>query len=108
MTDELEDVRKLAHGTYDDVIVVEHRKRSDARATGSSADGTYGTHVVLEMPEGSRVIDRAQTYDIDCVVGGSAPTVGASYRLVVGPPSKSTGLADGTSSGALRYETIER
>jgi hypothetical protein len=88
-------VRKLAHGTYGDVIVAEHRKRT-------GADELLAPHVVLEMPERSRVIDKAPQYEIDGVVGSAAPTVGVSYRLVVGPAT------DATSGASLRYETRSR
>lgn len=83
MANGLEEAQTLAHGTYDDVIVVEHRQAADGLST------------VLEMPEGSRVIDVAKQYEIDGVVGVAAPTVGASYRVIIGPEN-------------LRYETLER
>ena len=102
MNEGLEDARKLAHGTYEDVIVVEHRKPAGAVSASSAA------HVVLEMPEGSRVIDTTQAYEIDGLVGHAPPTVGTAYRLIVGPATKATGPAEATPAGSLRYETMHR
>jgi len=97
MIDELEDARKLAHGTYDDVIVAEHRNRPGAHAAGAAVPW-----VVLELPEGSRVIDKSPQFEVDGVLGAAAPTVGASYRLIVAAGA-------GTSAGAaLRYESMKR
>lgn len=109
----LEDVRKLAHGTYDDVIVVEHRKQTGASSASESADelqrnGLVAPHVVLEMPERSRVIDTAQQYEIDGVVSNTAPTVGASYRLIVAPSNAQVSVTAATSGSSLRYETMNR
>lgn len=97
MTQVLEEARTLAHGTYDDVIVVEHRA-ADTAGPGA----TRALHVVLEMPEGSRVIDTAQQFEVDGVLG-VAPAVGTSYRLIVEPPPDA-GTAEAPHS-ALRYET---
>jgi hypothetical protein len=111
MIEELEDARKLAHGTYADVIVVEHRKRPGAASTGALPGVQQANaptpHVVLEMAEGTRVIDKGQQYDIDGVVGATAPTVGVSYRLIVGPTTE-TASSGTTSGGSLRYETTNR
>lgn len=98
MNEELEDARKLAHGTYHDVIVVEYRKPAGA------LPATPAPYVVLEMPERSRVVDKAQQYEIDGVVGSVPPTIGASYRLIVGPPAD----PEATRIGSLRYETLIR
>jgi hypothetical protein len=116
MTAELEDARKLAHGTYDDVIVVEHRKPRGATLAGASAGlqappaqgEMLAPHVVLELPERSRVIDKAQQYEIDGVVSDRAPTVGASYRLIIGPATTQAGFNGMTAGGSLRYETMLR
>jgi hypothetical protein len=112
MEDELEDARKLAHGTYDDVIVVEHRKRTGASSTGSSGQTANGAlqevHVVLEMPEESRVLDTAQHYEIDGVIGTVAPKVGTSYRVIIGPPTVQAGENVAGRDSSLRYETMKR
>ena len=113
MIQRLEDARKLAHGTYDDVIVVEHRRHGAAEAASSSAGDLRGASaaavlVVLEMPEGSRVIDSAQQFHIDGVVGDTAPRVGGSYRLIVEQSSQPRSPTEATSSTALRYESMNR
>lgn len=112
MFQRLEDARKLAHGTYDDVIIVEHRRPTVASAAGGSADelrgGLPAVHVVLEMPEGSRAIDTAQQYEIDGVLGDIAPTVGGSYRLIVAPSTAPQSATEATPTTALRYETMNR
>lgn len=112
MNQVLEDARRLAHGTYDDVIVVEHRKQAGASSMGGSRDALQGEalalHVVLEMPEGSRVIHTAQQYEIDGVIGDTPPVVGASYRVIVGPPATEGGFGDTAYGSALRYETMRR
>ena len=106
MFEGLEDARKLAHGTYDDVIVVEHRQRTGASplgASGGSQAALPAPLVVLEMPEGSRVIDMADRYEIDGVTSSTPPRVGASYRVIVAPSQSASGEA--TSGGSLIYQT---
>lgn len=106
MKSELEDARKLAHGTYNDVIVAEHRRRAGSPAPGAAIEGEHASpHVVLELPEGSRVIDWAPTYVIDGAVGDTPPKLGASFRLIVGPPTVQGGAVDTAANGSLRYET---
>ena len=108
----LEDARKLAHGTYDDVIVVEHRRSTGPLSGDAPADAPGGdrlaVHVVLEMPEGSRVIDTSQQYEIDGANGAVAPTVGASYRLIVAPAPVRPGSLEASPRGSLRYESMNR
>jgi len=99
MIDGLEDARKLAHGTYDDVIVAEHR--------GATGGATPAPHVVLELPERSRVIDKGQQFEIDGVLGQVPPALGVSYRLIV-EPSNGSGSTHAASSTALRYQTMGR
>lgn len=109
MIDELEDARKLGHGTYADVIVVEHRKRAFASSTGSAEEvrqELLAPHVVLELPGGTRVIDKAPHYEIDGVAGSTPPSVGAAYRITVGPAKGETPAA--LASSSLRYETTNR
>jgi len=107
VTSELEDARKLAHGTYNDVIVAEHRRSAGYRAAlGATSEQGPAVHVVLELPEGSRVIDWAETYEIDGVDSSAAPRLGTSYRLIVGPPTGHS--VDGPARGSLHYETRSR
>jgi hypothetical protein len=109
MIEELEDARKLGHGTYADVIVVEHRKRPYASSTGSAEElrqEMLAPYVVLELPEGTRVIDKGAQYEIDGVLGSAAPSVGVSYRVIVAPATEETS-SDATIS-SLRYETMGR
>lgn len=111
MIDELEDARKLGHGTYADVIVVEHRKRPYASSTGSAEElrqEMLAPYVVLELPDATRVIDKAPQYEIDGVIGSSAPTVGTAYRVIIGPAQAGAGVSDGQLHGSLRYETTNR
>jgi hypothetical protein len=108
MVDGLEDARLVAHGTYDDVIVVEHRHQAGAGAVrGAASQQDLPPHVVLEMPEGTRVIDWAPEYDIDGVLGRVPPTAGASYRVIIGPPTGTAAAVD-PAPGSLRYETMQR
>jgi hypothetical protein len=103
---ELEDARKLAHGTYNDVIVAEHRLHAGDPAPRESLDGEPNSpHVVLELPEGSRAIDWSQAYEIDGTLGTIPPKLGASFRLIVGPPTAQGGTVDAAANGSLRYET---
>jgi hypothetical protein len=103
---ELEDARKLAHGTYNDVIIAEHRQRAGHPASSGAGDAdNTAPHVVLEMPEGSRVIDWAQTFEIDGTVSVTPPALGASFRLIVGPPTVRGEPVDARATGSLRYET---
>lgn len=97
MVQTLEDARKLAHGTYDDVIVAEHRPHA-----------SQALQVVLEMPEGSRVLDVSREYEIDGVVGSTAPALGRSYRLIVAPFTGHVGRTEATPNSTLRYETMNR
>lgn len=104
---ELEDARKLAHGTYNDVIVAEHRRRAGGPVPSGAVDGEHASpHVVLELPEGSRVIDWAPTYVIDGALGETPPKLGASFRLIVGPPTVQGGAVDAAANGSLRYEAL--
>lgn len=103
MKSELEDARKLAHGIYDDVIVAEHRGASSPAA--AAAGDSTALHIVLEMPEGSRAIDWAETYEIDGVASRTPPKLGASYRVIVGPPDDQAEPGATPLSGSLQYHT---
>lgn len=95
MQDELQDARKLTHGAYEDVIVVEYRNRNGA---------TDAPQIVLELQDGSRVIDRSTRFEVDGALG-ALPAVGKAYRVLVGPAPRPSGHADDTGGGSLRYES---
>jgi hypothetical protein len=98
--DELEDASRLPHAVYDDVIVVEHRKRP-AGSSPATGDAPY---VVLEFQNAERAIDRAAQFQVDGM-SGVAPQVGKAYRVVVGPSNGAAGATGSGSLGVLRYET---
>jgi hypothetical protein len=96
MESQLQDARTLTHGTYADVIIAEYRTRPTA-----ASDAPY---VVLELQDGTRVIDRATRFVVDGESGGP-PAVGQTYCVVVSAIGESPDAGDLTLAGSLRYET---
>lgn len=107
METELQDARTLTHGSYEDVIVVEYRARPGARSEPlhaqqpASGDAPY---VVLELQDGTRVIDRATRFEVDGAFG-APPSVGQTYRIIVSARGATPDPGDLTLSGSLRYES---
>ncbi|HMJ14767.1 MAG TPA: hypothetical protein VK524_25320 [Polyangiaceae bacterium] len=103
---EFTSVRTLPHGVYENVQVLEHRRRTGAHGFDAERlkEILKRPYVVLRLADGRLVIDRAQQFTIGGVIGGEPPALHASYRVEVYEPANQTGFAsDGREDGSVRY-----
>lgn len=112
MTDdtwELKSVRTLAHGTYEGVTVVEHRRRGGGHGATPEESQAVSQRplIVLQMANDERVIDRGKQYQMDGVISADPPKIGERYTVVISTPRNQTGFgSDGSEGGSLEYRRI--